>query len=125
MAFNNTLRYLFLFHCFAMGYSFVTSKRRLEIHEKHIASLFSFPPSTNDFSLNPQPEQPQEGEDEEEPKGQANTRFSKFAPPNDPNLSADEFRSQLKENMKAELERRRREDPNRGNQPAKSYLDSL
>lgn len=125
MAFKNTLRYLFLFHFFAMGYSFVTSKRRLEIHEKHIASLFSFSPSTNDFSLNPQPEQPQEGEDEEEPKGQANTRFSKFAPPNDPNLSADEFRSQLKENMKAELERRRREDPNRGNQPAKSYLDSL
>jgi hypothetical protein len=27
--------------------------------------------------------------------------------------------------MKKELERRRREDPNRGNQPAKSYLDSL
>lgn len=122
MAFNNTLRYLFLFHCFAMGYSFVTNKRRLKIHD---TSLFSFPPSTNNFSLNPQPEQPQEGEDEEEPKGQANTRFSKFAPPNDPNLSADEFRSQLKENMKAELERRRREDPNRGNQPAKSYLDSL
>ena len=127
MAFNNTLRYLFLFYFFGMGYSFVTSKRRLEIHEKHnrILSLCSFPPSTNDFSLNPQPEQPQEGEEEEEPKGQANTRFSKFAPPNDPNLSADEFRSQLKENMKAELERRRREDPNRGNQPAKSYLDSL
>ena len=51
-----------------MGYSFVTSKRRLEIHEKHnrIFSLCSFPPSTNDFSLNPKPEQPQEGEEEEE-----------------------------------------------------------
>ena len=50
-------------------------------------------------------------------------RFSKFAP--DTNLSTEEFRSQLKENMKADLEKRRRESPNRGNQPAKSYLDSL
>jgi hypothetical protein len=50
-------------------------------------------------------------------------RFSIFAP--DTNLSQEEFRAQLKENMKADLERRRREDPNRGNQPAKSYLDSL
>eukprot|EP00980_Cylindrotheca_fusiformis_P019333 scaffold6638_cov127-Cylindrotheca_fusiformis.AAC.17 len=55
--------------------------------------------------------------------GQANTRFSKFAP--DPSLSEDDFRATLKENMKADLERRRREDPNRGNQPAKTYLDSL
>ena len=60
---------------------------------------------------------------EEEPTGQANTRFSKFAP--DTNLPTEDFRAQLKENMKADLERRRREDPNRGNQPAKSYLDSL
>jgi hypothetical protein len=50
-------------------------------------------------------------------------RFSKFAP--DANLPADEFRAQLKENMKRDLEERRRNDPNRGNQPAKSYLDSL
>ena len=50
-------------------------------------------------------------------------RWSKFAP--DANLPKEEFREQLKENMKADLERRRREDPNRGNQPAKSYLDSL
>jgi hypothetical protein len=50
-------------------------------------------------------------------------RFSIFAP--DTNLSQEEFRAQLKENMKADLERRRREDPHRGNQPAKSYLDSL
>ncbi len=50
-------------------------------------------------------------------------RWSKFAP--DTTLSPDEFRSQLKENMKSDLERRRREDPNRGNQPAKNYLDSL
>jgi hypothetical protein len=35
------------------------------------------------------------------------------------------FLSVLKENMKADLERRRRDDPNRGNQPAKTYLDSL
>jgi hypothetical protein len=51
------------------------------------------------------------------------TRFSKYAP--DTSLSSEDFRAQLKENMKADLERRRREDPNRGNQPAKSYLDSL
>ena len=50
-------------------------------------------------------------------------RFSKFAPP--PELESEDFRDQLKQNMKADLERRRREDPNRGNQPAKSYLDSL
>lgn len=56
-------------------------------------------------------------------EGQANTRFSKFAP--DLDLDAEEFRLQLRENMKADLERRRNEDPNRGNQIAKSYLDSL
>ena len=60
---------------------------------------------------------------EEEVEGQANTRFSKFAP--DINLETDDFRSQLKDNMKADLERRRRNDPNRGNQPAKTYLDNL
>mmetsp|Transcript_2842 Transcript_2842/g.6693 ORF Transcript_2842/g.6693 Transcript_2842/m.6693 type:complete len:127 (+) Transcript_2842:60-440(+) len=64
-----------------------------------------------------------EDDQDEEPEGQANTRFSKFAP--DTNLSTDDFRAQLKANMKADLERRRREDPNRGNQLAKSYLDSL
>ena len=53
----------------------------------------------------------------------AANRWSKFAP--DANLSTEDFREQLKENMKADLERRRRETPNRGNQPAKSYLDSL
>ena len=56
-------------------------------------------------------------------EGQANTRFSAFAP--DPNLDATDFRLQLRENMKADLERRRNEDPNRGNQIAKNYLDSL
>jgi hypothetical protein len=50
-------------------------------------------------------------------------RWSKYAP--DANLPTNEFRAQLRENMKADLERRRREDPNRGNQPAKSYLDNL
>ena len=50
-------------------------------------------------------------------------RFSKYAP--DASLSTPEFRDQLKENMKADLERRRRDDPNRGNQPAKTYLDNL
>ena len=64
--------------------------------------------------------EPQPEDEEGSLKG---NRFSKFAP--DTNLSSDDFRQQLKENMKADLERRRREDPNRGNQPAKSYLDSL
>ena len=51
-------------------------------------------------------------------------RFSKFAP--DANaLDANDFRSQLKENMKADLERRRAEDPNRGNQPTRNYLEGL
>lgn len=50
-------------------------------------------------------------------------RFSKYAP--DASLDTAEFREQLKDNMKADLERRRREDPNRGNQPAKTYLDNL
>lgn len=74
------------------------------------------------------PQQPQ-GNPSQQPgdadeEGQAHTRFSKFAP-TDQNLSPEDFRAELKENMKAELEKRRREDPNRGNQPAKSYLDSL
>jgi len=50
-------------------------------------------------------------------------RFSVHAP--DPNLPTDEFRNELKENMKRDLERRRAADPNRGNQPAKNYLDNL
>ena len=58
-------------------------------------------------------------------EGQANTRFSKFAPEDSEDLSPNEFRAKLKENMKADLEERRRKDPTRGNQPAKSYLDSL
>jgi len=50
-------------------------------------------------------------------------RWSKYAP--DASLPTEEFRNQLKENMKNDLERRRAESPNRGNQPAKCYLDSL
>jgi hypothetical protein len=64
-----------------------------------------------------------QNEEEEEEKGQFVTRFSAFAP--DPNLPTEDFRAQLKENMKADLERRRRENPSRGHQPAKTYLDSL
>lgn len=65
----------------------------------------------------------QSPQDESHQKGQANTRFSAFAP--DLSLDASDFRSQLRENMKADLERRRNEDPNRGNQIAKNYLDGL
>ena len=50
-------------------------------------------------------------------------RWSKHAP--DANLPTDEFKSKLKENMKGDLESRRASLPNRGNQPAKHYLDSL
>ena len=85
--------------------------------------------STFPSSFNPNEQQQQhdetvvEGDQEEEEEAQTNTRFSKFAP--DLNLDAADFRLQLRENMKADLERRRNEDPNRGNQIAKNYLDSL
>ena len=62
-------------------------------------------------------------DDDDDDEQQSNTRFSKFAP--DLNLDAADFRLQLRENMKADLERRRNADPNRGNQISKSYLDSL
>ena len=71
----------------------------------------------------PPPPQQAPSQLEGQAEGQANTRFSAFAP--DQSLEAGDFRAQLKENMKADLERRQKEDPNRGNQPAKSYLDSL
>ena len=67
-----------------------------------------------------------ESDDGEDDTGGATlkgNRFSKYAP--DASLDTADFRHQLKENMKADLERRRREDPNRGNQPAKTYLDNL
>jgi hypothetical protein len=52
-------------------------------------------------------------------------KFHPLAP--DANLASTpaEYKAQFKAKFKADLERRRREDPNRGNQPAKSYLDSL
>lgn len=50
-------------------------------------------------------------------------RWSKHAP--DAKLPTEDFRNQLKQNMKGELESRRASLPNRGNQPAKHYLDSL
>jgi len=81
----------------------------------------TFPPSS---SFTPQsPSEQVTGAAESQSDGQTNTRFSAFAP--DPNLDTSEFRLQLRENMKADLERRRNEDPNRGNQIAKNYLDSL
>jgi len=58
-------------------------------------------------------------------EGQTSVRFSKYAPTDCLELDATEFRLQLRENMKADLERRRNEDPNRGNQISKNYLDSL
>jgi|SaaInl74LU_5_DNA_1037368.scaffolds.fasta_scaffold72708_1 hypothetical protein len=67
-----------------------------------------------------------ERDDDEDNNGGATlkgNRFSKYAP--DASLDTADFRQQLKDNMKADLERRRREDPNRGNQPAKTYLDNL
>jgi hypothetical protein len=80
----------------------------------------TFPPS----SFTPQsPSEQVTDTAESQSDGQANTRFSAFAP--DPNLDTADFRLQLRENMKADLERRRNEDPNRGNQIAKNYLDSL
>ena len=72
-----------------------------------------------------QPADDDSGENEEEVGTETlkANRWSKHAP--DTNLPTDEFKNQLKENMKRDLERRRAADPNRGNQPAKSYLDSL
>mmetsp|Transcript_2022 Transcript_2022/g.4075 ORF Transcript_2022/g.4075 Transcript_2022/m.4075 type:complete len:167 (+) Transcript_2022:104-604(+) len=77
--------------------------------------------STPDYSYAQDGESSGTGQQQEQQ--QTNTRFSKHAP--DPNLDAADFRAQLRENVKADLERRRNADPNRGNQIAKSYLDSL
>eukprot|EP00557_Chaetoceros_sp_GSL56_P004961 CAMPEP_0176494464 /NCGR_PEP_ID=MMETSP0200_2-20121128/10116_1 /TAXON_ID=947934 /ORGANISM="Chaetoceros sp., Strain GSL56" /LENGTH=148 /DNA_ID=CAMNT_0017892235 /DNA_START=47 /DNA_END=493 /DNA_ORIENTATION=+ len=63
------------------------------------------------------------GEEENTGSSLKANRWSKYAP--DASLPTEEFRHQLKENMKNDLERRRAQSPNRGNQPAKSYLDSL
>mmetsp|Transcript_13069 Transcript_13069/g.30799 ORF Transcript_13069/g.30799 Transcript_13069/m.30799 type:complete len:143 (+) Transcript_13069:96-524(+) len=79
--------------------------------------------SAHDAPLAQNHSEPEKESGNSRSEGQANTRFSAFAP--DPSLEASDFRAQLRENMKADLERRRHEDPNRGNQIAKSYLDSL
>jgi hypothetical protein len=76
--------------------------------------------SVDDVSVNESIEDCQEPDQVSGLKG---NRFSRYAP--DADLPPDEFRQQLKENMKANLEERRRNNPNWGNQPAKSYLDSL
>jgi hypothetical protein len=62
-------------------------------------------------------------QDPDQSPGLKGSRFSRYAP--DASLPPELFREKLKENMKANLEERRRNNPNRGNQPAKSYLDSL
>ena len=94
--------------------------RRSEINVSQAPSPSQWAGSNNHGSNEPQQNQETEESDSESLKA---NRWSKFAP--DTDLSQDDFREQLKENMKADLERRRRENPNRGNQPAKSYLDSL
>jgi hypothetical protein len=76
--------------------------------------------SSDDVSVN---DPSDDSQDSDQESGLRGNRFSRYAP--DANLPPDEFRLQLKENMKANLEERRRNNPNRGNQPAKSYLDSL
>ena len=82
--------------------------------------------SVDQNSLNQIDNSATERDDGEDNSGGATlkgNRFSKYAP--DASLDTADFRQQLKDNMKADLERRRREDPNRGNQPAKTYLDNL
>mmetsp|Transcript_24414 Transcript_24414/g.43735 ORF Transcript_24414/g.43735 Transcript_24414/m.43735 type:complete len:140 (+) Transcript_24414:155-574(+) len=64
-----------------------------------------------------------EGGDDEATSLKAN-RFSIFAPDAN-NLDATDFKSELKDNMKSDLERRRLEIPDRGNQPTRNYLNGL
>lgn len=86
---------------------------------------YSQPPScTNEIAQNEEKKGCMEEGEDNDTKMMKGNRFSKFAP--DANtLDANDFRSQLKENMKAELERRRAADPNRGNQPTRNYLEGL
>lgn len=92
----------------------------------YLDSLSDLPPppsepstSANSSAQNHVQQEQQDGEDTLKA-----ARFSKFAP--DANaLDATDFRNQLKENMKADLERRRAQDPNRGNQPTRNYLEGL
>mmetsp|Transcript_55520 Transcript_55520/g.62847 ORF Transcript_55520/g.62847 Transcript_55520/m.62847 type:complete len:180 (+) Transcript_55520:129-668(+) len=78
---------------------------------------------TNNGSTADDEEKSREGERE----GQATTRYSKYAPSGDAAAALDssEFRQQLRENMTADLERRRNEDPTRGNRITEKYLESL
>ena len=79
---------------------------------------------TNENAQNEEKEDCMEEGEDNDTKMMKGNRFGKFAP--DANtLDANDFRSQLKENMKAELERRRATDPNRGNQPTRNYLEGL
>jgi len=63
-------------------------------------------------------------DDDEEVNGDPLEYMAKFVP-KDTTLSKEEYRSQLKDNMSAEHERRRNAAPNRGNQPTKHYHDGL
>ena len=83
----------------------------------------STPDPTPIPDANVNPNQPMDASSEGEEGSLKANKFSIFAP--DADLSKEDFVSELKENMKRDLERRRSEDPNRGNQPAKHYLDSL
>ena len=78
---------------------------------------------TNNGSTADDEEQSGDGERE----GPATTRYSKYAPSGDAAAALDssEFRQQLRENMTADLERRRNEDPTRGNRITEKYLESL
>lgn len=78
---------------------------------------------TNNGSTADDEEESGDGERE----GPATTRYSKYAPSGDAAAALDssEFRQQLRENMTADLERRRNEDPTRGNRITEKYLESL
>lgn len=89
------------------------------IHHESLLQMLAPKLDDNESASNP----PADDDNDHDDDTLKYTRFSKYAP--DTSLSSEDFRAQLKENMKADLERRRRENPNRGNQPAKSYLDSL
>ncbi len=114
--------------CFTPTSNIDITKNLFFQHQTQTVLFSNQPPywGSNNYRQGNQQPQDQNNEggdinnDDETLKG---NRWSKFAP--DASLPTEQFREQLRANMKADLERRRREDPNRGNQPAKSYLDSL
>mmetsp|Transcript_26863 Transcript_26863/g.37861 ORF Transcript_26863/g.37861 Transcript_26863/m.37861 type:complete len:133 (-) Transcript_26863:58-456(-) len=112
---------------FNISPSFLTKKFGVTVNSSNVAlkSTPEFPssPFNHDPTANTGDNSDAAGNNDDDESTLKGSRFHKLAP--DANLSTDEFRSQLRENMKADLEKRRREDPNRGNQPAKSYLDNL